>query len=102
MIIKNFEHLSEDEFASLFDPIEEISKNYSIKMAEDYLAFAIAIRYQNNCLLSENLELILAGLINMFNDVSIKEISINNILETLKDKYNLKVTNYNPIEITEL
>ena len=102
MVIKNFNKLSEDEFSALFDSIEIPEKNYAIQMAENYLAYAIALRYNNDCLLSENINLILNGLMDMFNNVKLKEINIDNVIAILKKDYNLNVTNYDPIEITEL
>ena len=102
MIIKNYRDLTDDEFEKLFEPIQEIEKEYLINIAENYIAHGIAIRYKNNCLLSEKFEIILNGMINVFNNVSIKDINIDNIIDVLKKEYNLNVINYNPIEIVEL
>ena len=102
MVLKDYNHLSDDEFANLFIPIEKEEKEYAINMAENYVAYSIALHYKHNCLLSENVNYIIGGMMDMFNNVSIKEISIENINSILKDKYKLSIANYDPIEITEL
>lgn len=102
-MIKGKEDITDKEFEEILLPFYNNFNNYMIKyIIPDTIAFYLANAYFRDCLFDCSLYNHINSAIDIFNINCDISILIPSIKEILKVKYNLIITNINPLIINNL
>lgn len=101
--IDNGKDIEDDEFNKYWEPFNnELDRYVQNITAPDICAFAIAKGYELDTLYIDNFENQLTYGTILFNDnIKVNKKFKNTVKTILKEKYNLTVTNENPLELKE-
>ncbi len=82
--------------------LNEINKHIKDNVANEFIAADIAIAYQNDALYAEPFDVVINGALDDLAQTTNSFCDKDIIKKILEEKYHLKITNDNPIEIEEI
>lgn len=97
------EDVSDEDYETKLEPCLDIINQY-IKdhIVNEFVAMDIATLYEKDIMWAEPLEVIIRGALDDLAQVKFDFCDIEKIKQILENKYHLKITNENPINIEEL
>lgn len=100
MIRNDIKELSDDELANLVTPFFKKVHNYAKNnLLSEFIAYYIATAYKDNVLWEQNLDQLLFTITEEYNQIKTKDANFKRFNKILSEKYNIKITNKDPIKI---
>ena len=104
MVRKDLSTLSDEEFDSIIEPVEDkILNEVREKLIDEFVAYYINEFYRTNALWNESLEWIVNGGIDgTLSQFRGKDCNIDRMKKIFKDKYKLEITKEKELDVIEL
>lgn len=97
------EDVSDEDYEQKLEPcLDEIEQYIKDNIVNDFVAMDIATFYKKDAMWAEPLDVIIKGALDDLAQVTIDYCNKEKIKQILAEKYKLKITNENPIDIEEL
>ncbi len=100
MLIYDFDRTIPEK--DCLNTMKQISNYIKENIINDFIATDIAICYKNDYLYAEPLDVVIDGALDDLAQTTIKLCDKKEIKRILEQKYHLKITNDNPINIEEM